>query len=1053
MAKERITLLADGGKLIYTLGAISDTSNDVLVLEYPIFKSGSSSMFEEKDLVSKIFDKETFSQLCNFSIKKASDLRNARIPKQPYKLEIGSQVRFEKKSYDVIGFFYNTFAQLNIISPILFNYSEIIIDVNALLFALKSNTEIEEIINENIREQKYDDELNFPFLAGISNFKEYFSKIVKPPFTTLETIKIKQDVREIKEGEEIIPLQYDGKQIIEEETKKELEKIYEKAIRDGLYYGDKDRWVVDWRTIDSFSDAILKIRTKFKIDDYNSRLETNFLFYTQNKLQDLKLPFEFFNAVNFKKRLIEIGKENNDEQFYFNTDVGRIPMIFKGLILSNNQLEGERVTSGLLGTNNYQPVIFGIDDLFDVKDYPRYEYNIVPPAIFNVIFENNGTFYKGDPNERLKDITLNRYLGTYKTRGDGDEVRTVQLVLGNNTYYGDFFVSSGSPTNNSSNNEKILPFGSIVKLSGVYWYILKYISTDLKDINNLNMCLCAKASTREEVLGIIFKFTKLTNFRGKFKFIETEKLYKAFQKNGFKPTLPLDIFSKPRSGKTLIEKTEIKEKVVSDLFIEKRFGQLEVLNKNFPQLNDTFIGILDVLDKKLRKPKRTIKKSNTDDFVYCLLDIDSDNDFGFYKSYRDEDKEISNARDIFDEVNTNQLFNLLATSPYVYTIPTKIKQIAFTTSLLKIDERDSIFVFSLDNYQQYQQLLVTRTAYAYKITSLISEKNKLVNRKNGYSVKDNNTNRVKFVISNTLNPLSSKFFFRNVKEMDITSKALSDREISRRGDDKNFLFSIELYTTYRNSIKVEWATKSSTLEPKYDSIVFGQFSFVFGCLVLLFENLQSTALLHLGEKPEQKIKNLGVVKFLQQFDLNINLSKIKDGLEVINLSAYDDVLSMDARDLHRQFGWVREYDGEDVKRQAEVRKKIDKILKNNNSPLTEKDLSSALNPSYGFKEVPDDRYSKPLDGLLILIKLMDKVYFNLLDLTNKIKLNNKQSLLQNFPKIEEDIEEIEEEITDVEEDIFTEDEDIFDEALQELGDEFLDKELIEEIENIDISEF
>ena len=48
MAKERITLLADGGKLIYTLGAISDTSNDVLVLEYPIFKSGSSSMFEGK---------------------------------------------------------------------------------------------------------------------------------------------------------------------------------------------------------------------------------------------------------------------------------------------------------------------------------------------------------------------------------------------------------------------------------------------------------------------------------------------------------------------------------------------------------------------------------------------------------------------------------------------------------------------------------------------------------------------------------------------------------------------------------------------------------------------------------------------------------------------------------------------------------------------------------------------------------------------------------------------------------------------------------------------
>ena len=90
-----------------------------------------------------------------------------------------------------------------------------------------------------------------------------------------------------------------------------------------------------------------------------------------------------------------------------------------------------------------------------------------------------------------------------------------------------------------------------------------------------------------------------------------------------------------------------------------------------------------------------------------------------------------------------------------------------------------------------------------------------------------------------------------------------------------------------------------------------------------------------------------------------------------------------------------------------------KVLKNNNSPLTIKDLSSAINTSYQFKEKDD---LKPLDGLLILIKLMDKVYFNLLDLTNKIKLNNKQSLLQNFPKIEEDIEEIEEEITDVEDD-------------------------------------
>ena len=109
-------------------------------------------------------------------------------------------------------------------------------------------------------------------------------------------------------------------------------------------------------------------------------------------------------------------------------------------------------------------------------------------------------------------------------------------------------------------------------------------------------------------------------------------------------------------------------------------------------------------------------------------------------------------------MNTNQLFTLLTASPYIFTIPKKIKQIAFATSLLKISQYDNTFVFSLENYEQYQKLLVTRTAYAYKITSLISEKNKLVNRKNGYSVKDNYDNEVNFVISNNLNPLSSKFF-------------------------------------------------------------------------------------------------------------------------------------------------------------------------------------------------------------------------------------------------------------------------------------------------------
>ena len=99
MAKEKIILL-EGDDLIYTLGAISDDSNEVMTIRFPLYKSGGSSSFNQKDLVSVMFDKNYFNLLTNFDIRTVKDLKKLTQPSQPYKLKIGSSVRYKNNSYD-----------------------------------------------------------------------------------------------------------------------------------------------------------------------------------------------------------------------------------------------------------------------------------------------------------------------------------------------------------------------------------------------------------------------------------------------------------------------------------------------------------------------------------------------------------------------------------------------------------------------------------------------------------------------------------------------------------------------------------------------------------------------------------------------------------------------------------------------------------------------------------------------------------------------------------------------------------------------------------------
>ena len=1064
MAKERITLLADDGKLIYTLGAISDTSEDVLILEYPIFKSGTSSMFEEKDLVSKIFDKESFSQLCTFNIMPTLELKRLRIANQPYKLQIGSQVRFEKKLYDVIGFFYNTFAQLNIISPILFNYSEIIIDVNALLFALKSNTEIEEIINKNIREKKYDNELNFPFLAGISNFKKYFSKILKPPFTTLETIKIKQDVREFKGGEEIIPLRYYGDQISGYISESELRDDWQSETDSGNLLPPKGVFVVNWSTkvatfyeVSEFESVVA-----YSVDGYfgTNTLISNFKITTQNKLEDLKLPFQFFNVEKYQTKI----KNLNENEKYYQTNVGLIPKLIKGFLITSKESFTRPYNSielDTFGQSGFTPILY-TTKLFET-DRKKYEFLSLPFGVYRLIFQNLGNLVRLRGLKKVKDLDKLLELPPIAIRQlheegfrdfeienleipEGDKgLKAVQLILEEEKYYGDFFVSSGSPKNNSITNKKILPFGSIVKISGVWWYILKYISTDINDLENLDFCLCAKASTRDSVLPFTFLYSTKTEGKGRFKFIETEKIYKASLKNKLLPNLPKEIFSGSRESQTLIEKNSDKNKIVTNIFLEKRIDQLELLNKNFPKLNETFMGILDVLDKKIRKPKKTIKKSNTEDFVYCLINNTyfkgKNVKFTYQTSYDDNKKDREIAKEILKQYNQVKILNSLNKSKHIDVIPKDILQIAFATFILNFNYGDNTFVLTLENFKQYQLLYITRNAYLYKTCTELNSYIKKINTKNGYKLEDYPTNKVRYQISNTLSPLSSSYFFRNI------SPILMDSYFGSKGGERTYNILLGV-PQYNSQIAWLFTKEKIKMSKQFNPFEFAQFSFVFSVLNMLFKELQTTLLLHLEENAEQKIRNLGIVKFLQQFDLNINLLPFKKGLYRVLMQNENSQISIKNFELYSIFKVTK------VEEKKEYYKKLDEKLQNGKSPFNGKEFENILTSTiYDINDEGEDGENNVMTGLTTFVRMLDNVYFNVLDLRNKITLGNRNLILQNFPNVDKEIEEIKDEIIGVEEDVFTEDKDIFEEALQDLGDEFLDKELLEEIENIDISDF
>ena len=972
MAKEKIILL-EGDDLIYTLGAISDDSNEVMTIRFPLYKSGGSSSFNQKDLVSVMFDKNYFNLLTNFDIRTVKDLKKLTQPSQPYKLKIGSSVRYKNNSYDVIGLYFNTFAQQNIVSPILFNPTDLINDVKSLLFGLKENDEIIKIINDNLNEGKYSENVIFPYLASVTNYKEYLSKVVEPPFTTLDSIKVEQK-KTSSVGSEIIPNEFPSFQVDFDKSINEIEIVYNNSGSplDTIY------------SKDDFSDlkakSFFEVFEKSKLYKNVNYIKTNTKYYLKDDLK-LNLPYDYFNLFD---------KSEEAKDLLFDTPQGKIPPLVR--LISTDNLR--TIGSNDLNLVN-QESLFGV--LYDENG--NTQLNEVD-RFYNIIFQNKSVYVGFE-----KDLAYQKGDGFYRNfpsspskRNFANEVRI--LTLKEDSYYGDFFNSSGSPLMNSTNNNKILPFGSIVKMSGIWWYVIKYFATDINDLENLNKCLCIKATSRDSVLKFNLDVYSLSEKKGKIRVYDTEKIYKASIKNSHIFKFPANFFSSPQKGVVITEESKSKDGIVTELFYEKRKEQVDLLKNNFPELSDTFFGILTVLDKKLRKPKDEKKSINTENSIYCIMK-DSFSESRFFQSLSDDfAKKISEDLDVENIKKNIDLF-LPRTK-----ISQKIIDIALGSSVIYFKPNiDSNLYFSLNNLEEYQKMYVMRTLFDF-VQGVICHKAVIFEEQLAGKVQNGLFLKHPY---NTLNTFSKNNFLSSLS---------------------NYAFE---FSNFKNTLEIRSVTNGKTETSFLNEIInkenylgFSNYLFVFQVIKNLTKHIQEVALLHLTDGFEEKIKQHPLVKMYKNFDLNTQIGFFKQ----YHLSTSLDVTIK-----------------ADVFTNDDIKKNLYQAFENSNSKLTPQMLDFIFEKSWrGRLEFITD--SKGDEGVkertmllgifLSFIKILDTVYNFELDLTNKIKVRNNK-FLEEFP-----IEPTDEDLSEDEFD----DSDIFSEALEDLGDEFL-----EEIESVDITDF
>lgn len=172
----RYTFL-NGNSFEIVLGKISDISNQYLILEYRVAdkKSASGKTYSviEMSNTNQFFDSST----TGLFIKDSSAITTSSIYKDDL---IGSVVRYELDKYLFSGIWLNTYAQLNIPSPIFFNVENVMNDLRMMYFGKQSEDEILNSIRKNWYDKKYQNDLRIPLIDISKKFTDEFSIIDEP---------------------------------------------------------------------------------------------------------------------------------------------------------------------------------------------------------------------------------------------------------------------------------------------------------------------------------------------------------------------------------------------------------------------------------------------------------------------------------------------------------------------------------------------------------------------------------------------------------------------------------------------------------------------------------------------------------------------------------------------------------------------------------------------------------------------------------------------------------------------------------------------------------
>jgi hypothetical protein len=172
----RYTFL-NGNSFEIVLGKISDISNQYLILEYRVAEkksaSGKTYSVIEMSNTNQFFD----SSVTGLFIKDSSTILLSSIYKDDL---VGSVVRYELDKYLMAGIWLNTYAQLNIPSPIFYNVENVMNDLRMMYFGKQSETEILNSIRKNWYDKKYQNDLRIPLIDISKKFADEFSIIDEP---------------------------------------------------------------------------------------------------------------------------------------------------------------------------------------------------------------------------------------------------------------------------------------------------------------------------------------------------------------------------------------------------------------------------------------------------------------------------------------------------------------------------------------------------------------------------------------------------------------------------------------------------------------------------------------------------------------------------------------------------------------------------------------------------------------------------------------------------------------------------------------------------------